>query len=504
MADKKVKKVRSQLRRDTAANWEAQNPVLLAGEEILVYTNAGETRRKIGDGVKSYTQLPFDDERIYNALNDKQVKVTGTASQIAGFNASGALEARNLPTAAELGAEPSGSAYLAQVNAEAHADSVLSTHDQNTAAHADIRSALSEKQSKLTGAAGQIVGFDAQGQAQAQDAPKEVMIVTITADSSASSGYVADKTFEEIKAARSNGVSVWAKHEKILIPLLSFSSVFALFVGGTITGDDPYYLFSNTNIAVYRTGAVVVETLKFSVYKKEEMDSRLTSLQPKLTGTAGQIVGFNEQGEAQAQGAPFLPLAGGFLNGFLGVSGGLYVNHPDPENTSKITIDASNMCFGFEGISYIGNLVFTSMTAEDGLTEYPVFCFMGDNPPDGTIVVSGIANPKKYADAANKRYVDAQRPKQRLITIASSGNWEKIITDDDTTQWSQTVIVPGVLADESKQLIQPVPAAASQAAYIEAGIRITGQAADSLIFTADTLPTADISVYIVWQEVQAG
>lgn len=62
---------RIQTKRDTAANWEAKNPVLLDGEMIIVITNAGDTRFKIGDGTKTYTQLPFQDESLYNALSGK-------------------------------------------------------------------------------------------------------------------------------------------------------------------------------------------------------------------------------------------------------------------------------------------------------------------------------------------------------------------------------------------------------------------------------------------------
>ena len=55
-------------KRDTAANWEQRNPTLLNGEIILVDTNAGQLRSKIGDGVKTYTQLPFSDEVINNCV----------------------------------------------------------------------------------------------------------------------------------------------------------------------------------------------------------------------------------------------------------------------------------------------------------------------------------------------------------------------------------------------------------------------------------------------------
>ena len=53
-------------RTDTAANWTQKNPVLAEGEIIVVQTSAGETRLKIGDGVKAFTQLPYIDEQIYN------------------------------------------------------------------------------------------------------------------------------------------------------------------------------------------------------------------------------------------------------------------------------------------------------------------------------------------------------------------------------------------------------------------------------------------------------
>lgn len=62
-------KVRVKHKRDSAANWEKNNPVLLNGEFAIVDTNAGDVRLKIGDGTKTYTQLPFQDESLYNALS---------------------------------------------------------------------------------------------------------------------------------------------------------------------------------------------------------------------------------------------------------------------------------------------------------------------------------------------------------------------------------------------------------------------------------------------------
>lgn len=85
------------------------------------------------------------------------------------------------------------------------------------------------------------------------------------------------------------------------------------------------------------------------------------------------------------------------------------------------------------------------------------------------------------------------KPIYRTVTLPASG-------------WSsntQTVTVSGVLADETAQLIQPMPAIASQSAYYAAGILCTNQAANSLTFTCQEVPTSDLTVYVVIQEVTA-
>ena len=87
----------------------------------------------------------------------------------------------------------------------------------------------------------------------------------------------------------------------------------------------------------------------------------------------------------------------------------------------------------------------------------------------------------------------ANPPALRTVTLSASG-WASN---------SQTVTVQGVVADETAQLIQPMPAIASQAAYMAAGIYCSGQAANSLTFTCQTAPTENITVYVVMQEVSA-
>lgn len=89
----------------------------------------------------------------------------------------------------------------------------------------------------------------------------------------------------------------------------------------------------------------------------------------------------------------------------------------------------------------------------------------------------------------------ADKPKRVSVTLTASG-W-------NSSAKTQTVTVNGVLADESAQVIQPIPALVSQSAYNAAGILATGQAANSITFTASTVPTADLSVYVVITEVTA-
>lgn len=84
-------------------------------------------------------------------------------------------------------------------------------------------------------------------------------------------------------------------------------------------------------------------------------------------------------------------------------------------------------------------------------------------------------------------------PDCRSVTLSASG-W-------DSTAKTQTVTVSGVVAAEGVMLILPCPASASIEAYREAGVRCTAQGADTLTFTADTIPTTDLVVYVTMMAV---
>ena len=61
---------------------------------------------------------------------------------------------------------------------------------------------------------------------------------------------------------------------------------------------------------------------------------------------------------------------------------------------------------------------------------------------------------------------------------------------------TQKVTVTGVSAKETDQLIIPTPALANQEAYLDAGILATAQEANSLTFTATSIPEEELTVYV--------
>ncbi len=111
--------------------------------------------------------------------------------------------------------------------------------------------------------------------------------------------------------------------------------------------------------------------------------------------------------------------------------------------------------------------------------------------------IKGIKTPTEDTMPTPKSYVDNAignlTPSACKVTLTASG-W-------DSTAKTQSATVSGVLEDESKQLIMPMPAGTSMSAYNEAGIQMTAQAANTVTFTADTVPKAAIDVWVVVQNV---
>ena len=221
--------------------------------------------------------------------------------------------------------------------------------------------------------------------------------------------------------------------------------------------------------------------------------------QDKLTGAEGQIVGFDASGEAVAQNAPasgmtqtqadqrYLQLTGGTVNGFTTIN--------------SVMIPGENMLFA--AVVGPNSKPFAVGVVDEDLPDFATaagFVFESNGITAtkqislGGNKLEGIRpNPTDSDEAASKAYVDSQKPKYVAVNLTAAG-------------WSnnqQTITVNGVSATETAQLIQPMPAIASQDAYISAGIICSSQAVNQLTFKCSTVPTDDISLYVVITEVRA-
>lgn len=188
--------------------------------------------------------------------------------------------------------------------------------------------------------------------------------------------------------------------------------------------------------------------------KEKTWDSK----QDKLTGTAGQVVGFNASGNAQAQEAPD-PLPSGGTEGqilTLGADGAEWADAPATGVTS------------FKGRT-------GAVTPQSG---------------DYTAEMVG-ARPNTWTPSASDVGA-APAIVLRTATLTTSG-WSSN---------SQTVTVTGVVANNNAQAIDVSPLSKTDADnWAQAGVWCTAQGANTLTFTCTEVPSANINVNVKIQEV---
>lgn len=108
--------------------------------------------------------------------------------------------------------------------------------------------------------------------------------------------------------------------------------------------------------------------------------------------------------------------------------------------------------------------------------------------------LTGTAGQVLTKTADGQEWKDAASPKAIKITL-SVAEW-------NSTAKTQSVTVPGVLADATKQEIRVMPVnAALDSPYIAAGVQCVAQAANSLTFACETVPTEAIEVYVIMQDI---
>ncbi len=118
MAKKEIKG-RIQHKRDTDANWKLKNAVLLNGEIIIVEMDDGSIRQKIGDGVKTYTQLPFYDEPLYKAVAEIKQNLGFISAVDFTLPASGWISGQQTISIAEVKTDQHGVVGLSQTITDA-------------------------------------------------------------------------------------------------------------------------------------------------------------------------------------------------------------------------------------------------------------------------------------------------------------------------------------------------------------------------------------------------
>lgn len=266
---------RVQMKRDTSANWTSNNPVLLYGEIIIVDTDAGEVRFKVGNGTSTYTQLSYTDEAIISRMlslsggtmtgniNMNGNVVTGLGAPV---NATDAVRQQDLEVLSDeidgiiAGTSPITLPIASDVRLggvkvgegiEITEDGTISADDQLPAggttgqlltktaegtAWQDAPSGLPDG-----GTTGQIL---TKGENGAEWGDKPVMYVHITKNDET---YSSDKTIEELLNAYENGASIFAVADfDSDIPLMSLDVVVPSMISFS-----SYYYGTNFLVSVY-------------------------------------------------------------------------------------------------------------------------------------------------------------------------------------------------------------------------------------------------------------
>lgn len=362
--------------------------------------------------------------------------------------------------------------------------------------------------------------------------------------------YSADKTYEEIRQLLLDGFHVFAQYggrtyvlsscllESSITSIKFFNAVYVSYRalrGGFFVINPDSSISSNSfeldfNDYVPVTRSINGNRLNQDVHLSAE---DVNAIENPANGTEGQIlektssgaawVDKSESGLTQEQADErYLQLSGGTLTGALTLNGeptedlqAATKQYVDTQLSTKLTTPTGTQgqLLGFTADNTVGavdapesgltqeqaDARYLQLNSDAMITGDVTFKYGADF--DGSKITS-VGTPVNGSDGANKAYVDSKSPTSVTITLTSDG-WTNTMASfepgGETLGHQQTVTVSGVSATETAQLITPTPAIASQSAYYEAGIMCTGQAANSLTFTCQTVPTSNLIVYVVIQ-----
>lgn len=154
--------------------------------------------------------------------------------------------------------------------------------------------------------------------------------------------------------------------------------------------------------------------------------------------------------------------------------------------------------------AYRASLYYTG-TQYDALLSTAIIPILSDDAPSapGTASAGTSSNaaradhvhPKEVSDTDRAKWdAGGSQPKARLVVL-QKGSW-------DTSTKKQTVIAENVVADEAAQMIHPMPKIGQIADYNDAGIQLIAQGDGNVTFVCDTIPEADVDVWVVTEDVE--
>ena len=222
--------------------------------------------------------------------------------------------------------------------------------------------------------------------------------------------------------------------------------------------------------------------------------------QDKLTGTQGQVVGFDEDGNAVPQAAGVTSFNG--RTGAVTPQTGDYTAEMVGARPSTWTPSAADVgAIPNPSGGTTGQILEKTETGTQwadkpasGMSQSEAdarYLQLSGGTMTGALTLNG--NPSAGNQAANKAYVDSKAPKYVSVTLSSSG-WASN---------SQTVTVQGVKT--SGQSVRISPATKTDADnWVTAGVWCSEPTtANQLVFTCDTAPTENININVELQEVQS-
>lgn len=199
--------------------------------------------------------------------------------------------------------------------------------------------------------------------------------------------------------------------------------------------------------------------------------------QDKLTGQQGQYVGFDSNGAAVATSKPT------YTASEVGA-------RPSTWTPSAADVGAVPTSRTVNGKALSSNITLNASDVGARANNWtPTASEVGAVPTSRTVngkpLSSNISLTANDVGAANP-------PTLRTATLTTSG-WSSN---------SQTLTVQGVIADSDSQIVRISPAdKASATAWAEGGVWCTTQGTNSLTFTCDSVPSANINLNIELQEV---